>query len=176
MDPEQVAVIASIVESVAMSAALVIAGGWALHRYRLARESQWNLALDAVPSFLPYGDGRWLLSITIRLHNIGRVKLSPSERGCRLSVGILPRDASAGATPHWNDCAPILTEYDVIRNASPNHDQEPIEANYWIEPGGEYQEIVNIVVPAGCLLMTEVDFSGLRGEKLWTYRVWEVPA
>ena len=166
--------IASIISSLFPLFALVIGGAWAYYLYFIKREAEWNLAIDGSPRFLAYGDNL-LLTVTISLKNIGRVKISPTKKGCWLSLRRFPIDRPLGEQPHWNQCTPILENYDVIRSANPNHDQEPIEANYWLAPGAEYLETVNVVIPRVSLVMAEIGFSGGRGEEIWVYKLWEVP-
>lgn len=156
--------------------AIIVGAVWAWYRFLRRRENVWNLQIDCKPSFAPYGDNLQLLTVYILLSNIGQVRLLPIKNGCWFSLKKLPEDSAAGSTPHWNEGETILDKYDVIIKANPNHYEEYIEDDYWLEPGARYEEVVNVVVPKDITVMAEAGFSGKEGEEIWTYRVWQVPS
>ena len=168
---ENLSKLSSIVYNLAATIAILVAAVWALYRFVLKRESKQNLIITADASFLPYTQHLQLLTVNIHLKNIGSVLILPSPMGCWFSLRSLPRDRTTGQTPHWNDGTPIIENYDVIIYGNPNHSLTPKQENYQIEPGADFVETINAVVPEGSLLMAEIGFA-LQWETR-IYKVWQ---
>ena len=168
----------SVAEHGATILALILGGWWAVHRYILSRESEWNLTIDVTPTFLSYTEDARLLCASITIANIGKVRALAGEKGCWFSLRELPGGLAVGSTPHWLDGRRVVESLSVIPHANPNHvgQMAPLDKNYIIEPGAEFIETVNVIVPSGGILMAEVGFNAGRDEfAVWTYKVWRVP-
>lgn len=198
---ENLTKLSSLVYNLAATIAILVAAVWAWYRFIIKRERKPNLIINADASFVPYSEDLQLLTVNIHLKNIGSVLICPSSRGCWFSLRSLPLDRTIGQTPHWNDGAPIIEDYDVIINSNPDYSLDPKEENYSIEPGADFVETVNVVVPEGSLLMAQIGFAvnwevgiykvwqvlrqmlkGLKVEEheedeweVWIYKVWQAP-
>jgi len=166
--------IISISQGIVTIIAIITGGFWSYILFIKRRENAYNWSLDATANFNNYRENLKLLTVDITLKNIGRVKLIPSKKGCWFSLRYLSTECMVDDTPHWNDAVPIIEEYDVIRKANPRI-TGPIEKNYWIEPGAQYVETINVVISEGLILMAEIGFESKNEELFWIYKIWKVP-
>lgn len=140
-----------VVSVVASACALA----WALWSLVVTRAWVWNLQISVQPKDYAYGSLR-LLVLRIGLKNIGKVRISPSPNGCRITVREIPSGKNIGTRLEPAAGLILLPEVDILRTWW----RDDIGyANYEIEPGCEYHEILNVVVEPGKLLEVKVVFN-----------------
>ena len=145
---------ADFINKLLTSIAIVGAGGWALWTFVLRREGVWNLQLNISPTDLPYGPGSRLLLITVNLKNVGKVKITPGSKGCRVSVRKLPNDLKAGEVLERDRGELLVGDVDILEH----YREKEGYAGYEIEPGCEYHELISVVVPEGDIFVIKATF------------------
>jgi hypothetical protein len=162
MSIERVAQYVDIGSKVITSIAILLGGGWAFWTFVITRAGMWNLQLDITSTDVPY-DACRLLTITVKLRNIGKVMIEPAqERGCTIEIRRLERSLALGEAFKWESAVAVLEETDIISH---------YEGNYYIEPGAEYREYLSCPVPEGSLLMTKTVFRGSDSTPITDYSV-----
>jgi len=145
---------ADLINKLVASIAILGAGAWALWTFVLRREGVWNLQLTISPTDLPYGPGFRLLLIRVDLKNVGKVKITPGSKGCRVSVRKLPKDARAGEVLERDRGELLVEDVDILEHYRENGGY----AGYEIEPGCEYHELMTVIVPEGDILVIKGRF------------------
>jgi hypothetical protein len=135
--------------------AIVVGGFWALWIFVISRAGQWNLQLTVSPCDLPYGEGLRLLQVGVGLKNVGKIKITPGRKGCTVAVRRFDRGLSLGASLHWEQGKPVIENVDILQVY---RQQDGSYSEYEIEPGAEYRESLNVVVPEDTVLMIETTF------------------
>jgi hypothetical protein len=164
MSVDQVGQYVDIASKVITSIAILFGGGWAFWTFVMTRAGVWNLQLDVTSSDVPYDRCR-LLTITVKLRNIGKVMIKPAKEGCTIEIRRLDRNLQVGEVFEWDTAVTVLPEIEIIITR--------FEGKYDIEPGAEYREYLSCAVPDGSLLMTKTVFWGVDNEPITDYSVFQ---
>jgi len=130
------------------------------------------------PEVILYNENLRLLLINLGLKNMGKVKIMPGSKGCRISVRKLPKDAKAGEILTWEEGGEIIIdEIDILSRywRQSTERRMAIYGGYWnyeIEPNCEYHECVPLVVSKRELLIIKAEFWWKRNlDSIPEYRV-----
>lgn len=164
--------VTEIINNLSVGLAALIGSGWAVYTFLLARTHVWNLQLKVEHDVVSYQDDRCLVIIKVLLKNVGKVRVKPGLKGCRVSAKRIPHNWSSGIVVDWESLKGklILDNVDII--ARRNNASYPL---YEIEPGTEYQEILPIVFNSGDFIMMQTRFWWEDDKDFITnYHIFEV--
>jgi hypothetical protein len=149
-----------IITSVLSTLALLIAGFWAWWTFAIKRTGKWNLGLAIQTEAFTYSsdpDIR-LLVITIRLKNMGSVRITPGTKGLVLKVTKMDETATCYDPVNYSENGTVIYgPSDMLEKY--RHPKKGYKC-YEIEPNNEYTEIETIVVKKADLLTVECRFYG----------------
>jgi hypothetical protein len=171
MTVEMLERIMSIASDAATVVVVLVGGAWAFYHFVLRRISEPNPQIELKHQVLPYSQDNALLVVLASVRNIGNVPVRLQEgRSLTLSLKALPSYRAPGTLLHWNDGDFIVRDLDIVKDANPDHSWSSEE--YWLEPGGEYQEVIPVVVPWNLPVIAEVSLQGACNIDIWAYAVW----
>jgi hypothetical protein len=131
--------------------ALLAGGIWALFTFVLFRTAIANLQLAISPELIKYRGNLRVTLINVTLRNVGKVKITAGQAGCRLWVRRLPANLAHGQSLDLEAGESLIDGVDLLAK----YDKE---FPYEIEPGSEYHEFGNLVARTGDLLSITVTF------------------
>jgi hypothetical protein len=115
----------------------IIAGGiWVYWKFIFQRVGKWNLGLEIFPEIIPYDDQTALLKIVVKLKNKGSVKISPCNKGCRLTVRSICNIGNDNLL-NLDSGSPIINDYDMLKKY---YKENSGYKAYEIEPLCEYSK------------------------------------
>jgi hypothetical protein len=142
---------ADLANKILTSLGVFAAGIWALFTFVIFRTGVTNLEMTLTTDVLPYRDELRLVIVTVALKNVGKVRVTPGESGCRMWVRQLSTDEPAGSTLDLDRGEVLVDSHDLIGRYDP-------ASPYEIEPGTQYNEIGTVVAAAGDVLGVKVTF------------------
>ncbi len=146
-----------MINQILNSIAIIVGGIWVYWRFIRTRFGTWNLKLNVRMETQHYNESQKLLIIKIGLENKGNIKISPGNKGVRITIRKLERDKSEGSILDLDQGKVIVESLDVLRKY---HLPKIGYRNYEIEPKCEYQEIE-------CLPITQGETISVRTEFFW---------
>jgi hypothetical protein len=146
--------------------ALLAGGIWALFTFVLFRTAIENLQLSISPELIKYHGNLRVALINVTLRNVGKVKITAGQAGCRLWVRKLPTNLMHGESLDLEAGDSLVDGVDLLAN----YDKA---FPYEIEPGSEYHEFGNLVAAAGDLLSIRATFylGALEDDAISEYRL-----
>jgi hypothetical protein len=146
--------LASIIQSLLTSTAVLVGGGWALRRYVIGREGTWNLRLSIEHMPLrSLGDHELVLLIVV-FENIGKVVIHTGQKGCKVVIRNLPTVPSGAGVLRADQKAPPILEAEIIRSRASAQDVDRWE----LEPGCSFRHSVPVVLPREALVEVRAIF------------------
>ena len=134
--------------------AILVGGAWAYWIFVIRRQGVWNLRVSLDTDIVPYTSSKRILSIYVVLKNVGNVKVTPSPKGCRVSVYVLPKTYKGGELISFENHTALVKELDILRR----YKEKGAYWGYEIEPNCEYKEAEFLVVSKGDVLAIEAVF------------------
>lgn len=157
-------------------AAVVVGGLWALHTYRLRRQAETAVDLQAQVQLYRQGD-RMLAFVEVRLTNRGQVRIDASANKpayqdedeiipCAGHLRLRPvdPDATPGRGLHWFDGS-TSADADVEDNFLSSYETGGAVL-FWLEPGECYR-LGSTVVLEPALYMAMATFIGSGPKEFW---------
>jgi len=155
-----------VIHHVVEVVAIIVGGLWAYFRFRIKRESKWNLNVKVAAAVFPHSSNRRLLIVNMTLHNVGNVvvygKKDDKEGECCAYVYKIQK------TDKDKYIGPIEVDYNRAKNEVGKVNFLEEEGYYYLEPGATYEESAAFVVKAGRVYAVVGAFTELDGTRTAT--------
>lgn len=120
-----------------LSIVAIIAGGiWAYYGFWVTETNVENVQITVSTEQQPYSKDSRLLLIHVKPHNIGKVLVSTGKAGFIVTVRSIPNNLKHGVVDL--EAMPEIYKTDLLKR---------FPDGYEIEPGGEYDEDIAMIVP-----------------------------